>query len=114
MNKIILQLFLLFFTLSVFSQEGKSNFRSSTLDFKYVSSISDQIKDGTFIYAEESNGPEQERKDKKLRLNKAVVGKGLPLGNDPLLYNQDNAILKNANEVSLIFETMTSSISHVP
>ena len=111
MNKIILQLFLLLFTLSVFSQEGKSNFRSSTLDFKYVSSISDQIKDGTFIYAEESNGPEQERKDKKLRLNKAVVGKGLPLGNDPLLYNQDNAILKNANEVSLIFETMTSSNS---
>ena len=110
MNKIILQLFLLF-TLSAFSQEGKNNFRSSTLDFKYVSSISDQIKDGTFIYAEESNGPEQERKDKKLRLNKAVVGKGLPLGDDPLLYNQDNAILKNANELSLIFETMTSSNS---
>jgi hypothetical protein len=110
MNKIILKLFLLF-TLSAFSQEGKNNFRSSTLDFKYVSSISDQIKDGTFIYAEESNGPEQERKDKKLRLNKAVVGKGLPLGDDPLLYNQDNAILKNANELSLIFETMTSSNS---
>jgi hypothetical protein len=111
MNKIILQLFLLLFLFNAYSQEGKGNFRSSTLDFKYVSSISDQINEGTFIYAEESNGPEQERKDKKLRLNKAVVGKGLPLGDDPLLYNQDNAILKNANELSLIFETMTSSNS---
>lgn len=111
MNKIILQLFLLLFLFNAYSQEGKGNFRSSTLDFKYVSSISDQINEGTFIYAEESNGPEQERKDKKLRLNKAVVGKGLPLGDDPLLYNQDNAILKNANELSLVFETMTSSNS---
>jgi hypothetical protein len=53
----------------------------------------------------------KKEKIKKLRLNKAVVGKGLPLGDDPLLYNQDNAILKNANELSLIFETMTSSNS---
>lgn len=113
MNKFILNSIFLLFIINSYSQQknNDSSFKSSQLEYKFIPSITDQIKDGTFIYAEESKGPEVERKDKKLRLNKAVIGKGLPLGDDPLLYTQQNTILKNANDLSVVFETMTSSNS---
>jgi len=113
MNKFILNSVFLLFIINSYSQQknNDSSFKSSQLEYKFIPSITDQIKDGTFIYAEESKGPEVERKDKKLRLNKAVIGKGLPLGDDPLLYTQQNTILKNANDLSVVFETMTSSNS---
>ena len=85
MNKFILNSLFLLFIINSYSQQknNDSSFKSSELEYKFIPSILDQIKDGTFIYAEESKGPEVKRKDKKLRLNKAVIGKGLPLGDDP-------------------------------
>jgi len=113
MKKFILNSILFLFILNSYSQQKNkdASFKSSQLEYKFIPSITDQIKDGTFIYAEESNGPEVERKDKKLRLNKATVGKGFPLGDDPLLYIQNNATIKASKEPIIVFETMTSSNS---
>ena len=113
MKKFILNSILFLFVLNSYSQQKNkdASFKSSQLEYKFIPSITDQIKDGTFIYAEESNGPEVERKDKKLRLNKATVGKGFPLGDDPLLYIQNNATIKASKEPIIVFETMTSSNS---
>ena len=113
MKKFILNSILFLFILNSYSQQKnkEASFKSSQLEYKFIPSITDQIKDGTFIYAEESNGPEVERKDKKLRLNKATVGKGFPLGDDPLLYIQNNATIKASKEPIIVFETMTSSNS---
>ena len=113
MNKFILNSLFLLFIINSYSQQknNDSSFKSSELEYKFIPSILDQIKDGTFIYAEESKGPEVKRKDKKLRLNKAVIGKGLPLGDDPLLDIQNNATIKASREPIIVFETMTSSNS---
>ena len=96
MNKFILNSIFLLFVINSYSQQKNKDvsFKSSQLEYKFVPSITDQINDGTFINAEESSGLEVERKDKKLRLNKAIVGKGLPLGDDPLLNIQNNATIK--------------------
>ena len=69
MNKFILNSIFLLFIINSYSQQknNDSSFKSSELEYKFIPSITDQINDGTFIYAEESKGPEVERKDKKLR-----------------------------------------------
>ena len=76
---------LLFFSNS-YSQLGKSQKPSwsQTLDYKFVPSITDQIKDGTFIPAD-VDAHKKLGREKRWHGNKVVPGKGLPKGDDPLL-----------------------------
>ena len=66
MKKFILNSILFLFILNSYSQQKNkdASFKSSQLEYKFIPSITDQIKDGTFIYAEESNGPELKEKIK--------------------------------------------------
>ena len=56
MNKFILNSIFLLFIINGYSQQknNDSAFWSSTLEYKFVPSIADQLKDGTFIYADKN------------------------------------------------------------
>ena len=91
MNKFILNSIFLLFILNSFSQQKKDTngtFWSSTLEYKFVPSIADQLKDGTFIHADK-NPEMKEIYDKRSKSNKIVPGKGLPNGMDPLVNNKN-------------------------
>jgi len=81
---------------------------SATLEYKYVPSISDQIKDGTFIPADKDAYKKLGR-EKRWHGNKVVPGKGLPNGDDPLLYLQENVVTKSIREPILTFETTSNT-----
>ena len=67
------------------NSEANKNYKVThviNLEYKYIPSITDQIKNGTFVAAD----PEDYKKDgpaKRMLANKVVPGKGLPKGNDP-------------------------------
>ena len=69
------------------NNEANENYKVThviNLEYKYIPSITDQIKNGTFVPAD----PEDYKKDgpaKRMLANKVVPGKGLPKGNDPLV-----------------------------
>ena len=71
-------------------------------------SISDQIKDGTFVPADEDAHKKLGR-EKRWHGNKVVPGKGLPNGDDPLLYLQENVITKSSRDPILTFETTSNT-----
>ena len=78
------------------------------LEYKYIPSITEQIKNGTFVAAD----PEDYKKDgppKRMLANKVVPGKGLPKGNDPLVNfnNKKNKI--QSREPALIFQTTSQT-----
>ena len=78
------------------------------LEYKYIPSITEQIKNGTFVPAD----PEDYKKDgppKRMLANKVVPGKGFPKGNDPLVNfnNKKNKI--QSREPALIFQTTSQT-----
>ena len=81
---------------------------SATLEYKFVPSISDQIKDGTFVPADEDAHKKLGR-EKRWHGNKVVPGKGLPNGDDPLLYLQENVVTKSSRDPILTFETTSNT-----
>ena len=64
-----------------------------TLGFRTVPSLAQQMRDGTFIPAEDYSG--QLGKDKKWMGGKVVPGKGYPKAGDPLVAQQKNATTKS-------------------
>ena len=82
---------------------------NETMSYRYVPSITDQIKNGTFIKAEAASDRKMLGKDKRWNGNKAVPGKGLPLGDDPLVEQQRHADRIGIRTTSLVFETTASA-----
>ena len=118
MNKFILNSIFLLFILNSFSQQKKDTdgtFWSSTLEYKFVPSIADQLKDGTFIHADK-NPEMKEIYDKRSKSNKIVPGKGLPNGMDPLVNNKNEQtyLTKQTREPILVFETLTDQTNGCP
>lgn len=95
---------------SSYSQQSETQKPSwtATLDYRYVPSISEQIKDGTFVPADEDAHKKLGR-EKRWHGNKVVPGKGLPNGDDPLLYLQENVITKSSRDPILTFETTSNT-----
>ena len=93
------------------NSEANENYKVThviNLEYKYIPSITDQIKNGTFVPAD----PEDYKKDgpaKRMLANKVVPGKGLPKGNDPLVNfnNKKNKI--QSREPALIFQTTSQT-----
>ena len=93
------------------NSEANENYKVThviNLEYKYIPSITDQIKNGTFVAAD----PEDYKKDgpaKRMLANKVVPGKGLPKGNDPLVNfnNKKNKI--QSREPALIFQTTSQT-----
>ena len=78
------------------------------LEYKYIPSITDQIKNGTFVAAD----PEDYKKDgpaKRMLANKVVPGKGLPKGNDPLVNYNNKKNKIQSREPALIFQTTSQT-----
>ena len=117
MNKFILNSIFLLFIINGYSQQknNDSAFWSSTLEYKFVPSIADQLKDGTFIYADK-NLEMKEIYDKRSKSNKVIIGKGLPNGTDPLVNNKNEKtyLTKQTREPSLVFETLTDQSNGCP
>ena len=95
---------------NLYSQLGESQKPSwtQTLDYKFVPSITDQIKEGTFIPADVDSYKKLGR-EKRWHGNKVVPGKGLPKGDDPLLYLQENVTTKSSRDPILTFETTANT-----
>ena len=95
---------------SSYSQQSETQKPSwtATLEYRFVPSISDQIKDGTFVPADEDAHKKLGR-EKRWHGNKVVPGKGLPNGDDPLLYLQENVITKSSRDPILTFETTSNT-----
>ena len=95
---------------NLYSQLGESQKPSWTqiLDYKFVPSITDQIKEGTFIPADVDSYKKLGR-EKRWHGNKVVPGKGLPKGDDPLLYLQENVTTKSSRDPILTFETTANT-----
>ena len=93
-----------------YSQLGESQKPSwsETLEYKFVPSITDQIKDGTFIPAD-ADAHKKLGREKRWHGNKVVPGKGLPKEDDPLLYLQENVITKSNRDPILTFETTANT-----
>ena len=92
---------LLFIGFTTIAQESFGPSSTGTLEGPVlVPSIADQERDGTIIYAD--NTP-KEGHPKLRHGNKAVPGKGLPKGNDPLLGIQEAAERINTRTPDLIF-----------
>ncbi len=103
----LIGLFLFNFSYSQQSEIQKPSW-SATLEYKFVPSISDQIKDGTFVPADEDAYKKLGR-EKRWHGNKVVPGKGLPNGDDPLLYLQENVVTKSSRDPILTFETTSNT-----
>jgi hypothetical protein len=109
-TKVLVFLLVLFLINSSYSQQSETQKPSwsATLEYKFVPSISDQIKDGTFVPADEDAHKKLGR-EKRWHGNKVVPGKGLPNGDDPLLYLQENVITKSSRDPILTFETTSNT-----
>ncbi len=108
--KLLVSLFGFFLFISSYSQQSEIQKPSwtATLDYRFVPSISDQIKDGTFVPADEDAYKKLGR-EKRWHGNKVVPGKGLPNGDDPLLYLQENVVTKSSRDPILTFETTSNT-----
>lgn len=74
---------------------------------RYVPSIADQIKDGTFIPAD--NESDHKPRPKKRGANKSIPGKGFPKGQDALRQVQENAKNYQTREPLLVFDADENS-----
>ena len=108
--KLLVSIVGFFLFISSYSQQSEIQKPSwtATLDYRFVPSISDQIKDGTFIPADEDAYKKLGR-EKRWHGNKVVPGKGLPNGDDPLLYLQENVVTKSSRDPILTFETTSNT-----
>tara|TARA_Y100000385_G_scaffold21459_1_gene21027 strand:+ start:535 stop:3621 length:3087 start_codon:yes stop_codon:yes gene_type:complete len=116
MKKFILNSILLLFLFNSYSQQKNNDgkFWTGNLEYKFVPSIAEQLKDGSFIPAVK-NPEVKEIYDKRLKSNKVILGKGLPNGMDPLVSNNKQAYLtKQTREPSLVFETLTDQTNGCP
>lgn len=102
---------LMVFISGVFSQE-KETFKATDYGVLpepiYVPSIASQLENGTFIGVDE-NEAIKEGHPKRRWGNNIVPGKGLPLGNDPLLSNQQRAAKKKGKEPLLVFDANSAT-----
>ena len=73
-----------------------------------VPSIASQIEDGTFVPAENIN---KEVNPKQRDGNKAVPGKGTPIGNDPLWDLQKSGMKYQGKEPILTFEAASANVT---
>ncbi len=73
-----------------------------------IPSIASQIADGTIIPSQDIN---KEVNMKKQGANKAVPGKGLPLGNDPLWANQTKVKTFEGKDPILTFEAASANVT---
>jgi hypothetical protein len=108
--KLLVSIVGFFLFISSYSQQSEIQKPSwtATLDYRFVPSISDQIKDGTFVPADEDAYKKLGR-EKRWHGNKVVPGKGLPNGDDPLLYLQENVVTKSSRDPILTFETTSNT-----
>jgi PKD repeat protein len=110
MKKVNLLLLLTAIAFSAFSQKAntlqKATLIKTATSMVEVPSIASQIADGTFIPAQDIN---HEVNPKKSSANKAVPGKGLPNGNDPLWEKQAQTNQVKGKELILSFEAASSS-----
>lgn len=90
------------------SNQSQKAVWKGTLNYKFVPSINQQIKNKTFVHAF-INKDNYYGKDKRTKGNKVVPGKGLPKGLDPLLSTQKSAISRRVKSTSLTFETTNST-----
>ena len=81
---------------------------TESLNYKYIPSITKQLELKTFVRAE-VNADNLYAKDKRIKGNNVVPGKGLPIGKDPLLENQKRVSKRNIRSTSLTFETTNST-----
>ncbi len=112
-KSLLLSILLVFFIYNVNSQntvfKDKSQpISNGKLSYKYIPSIANQLQEGTFVYAK-INQDNLYAKDKRAEGNNVVPGKGLPIGEDPLLENQRRASKKQIRSTSLTFETTNST-----
>ncbi len=96
-------------TISIFAHKAEQEQKATlikTADFMIeVPSIASQIANGQFIPAEDIN---KEVNPKKRDANKAVPGKGLPVGNDPLWQKQTQVNKIKGKDPILTFEAASS------
>ena len=111
--KLITNLFFLwaFLSLSASAQNGAA-VKASSSGFLpkpiSVPSIAQQIQDGTFKAAE-SRETIRDGHPKRMGVNHIVPGKGLPLGDDALVQNQNRAAKRSGKEPLLVFDANSSS-----
>ena len=82
--------------------------KTINLEYRYVPSINEQIKNGTFIAAD-PNDFKKEGPPKRMRGAKVVPGKGLPKGNDPLVNFDKQIIKKQTKDPILTFQSTSST-----
>jgi len=99
-------------TISLFAQKSEQIQKATLIqsaDFMIeVPSIASQIASGQFIAGEEIN---KEVNPKKSGANKAVPGKGLPQGNDPLWQKQVQTNRIKGKEPILTFEAASANVT---
>ncbi len=99
-----------FISFSLLAQETNTNqkatFVGKSEKMVTVPSISTQIATGQFVAAVDING---EVNPKKRGANTAVPGKGLPVGIDPLIGNQQKVTMVPGVEPILVFEAASAS-----
>ena len=79
------------------------------LEYKYIPSIREQIQNGTFVPAD-PNDFKKAGPPKRMMANKVIPGKGLPIGNDPLVdFNKHYTSKKQTKAPSLTFQTTSST-----
>lgn len=103
MKKFITLLTIIAFTINVNAQKNEPAKATNTgkiTNVKSVQSIAEQLRNGTFIPAD--NTPQRGR-EKMKDANKTIIGKGLPKGNDPLIGHQQRSQKISAKAPSLVF-----------
>ncbi len=114
MNKTLLTvtISLMLIVSSLYSQNQKDKFGPDEYGILpapiYVPSIAQQIKDGTFISAENDTIAKPGH-PKRQGANITVPGKGFPKGNDELVQDHENMLKHAGREPLLVFDANTSS-----
>ena len=111
-NAFLLIVFVLAFSVISVAQEKEGAQGPTDFGFLpdpvYVPSIAQQIKDGTFIAADDVV---KEGRPKMMGANMTVPGKGLPKGNDPVMQDHNNTLKHYGREPLLVFEANSSNVT---
>ena len=113
MNRILLVLILFVFANHItMAQENnektKATFTGVSSTMKVVPSIASQIANGTFVPAVEIN---KEVNAKRRDGNKVVPGKGLPIGNDPLLMDKGSQTKNPSKSPIITWDAASSGVT---
>jgi hypothetical protein len=104
MKKIFSTIIVLFIVFTLTAQNKKpvkATHSGKITNYRFVSSLADQIKNGTFIPAD--NTP-RKGNPKRQGANKTIPGKGFPKGIDPLVEKQINSIKKQGRAPIVVFD----------